>query len=115
MRADGTEDFVSQRGLAYAGYSQEEMRTRWIETITRRPRAPSPAGWRGYGNNAPFQTEFRHRRATAPGAGTSCAAPVREFNGVIVRWVGSLSDIHEAQVLRERLHAQENGSPRRRR
>jgi two-component system cell cycle sensor histidine kinase/response regulator CckA len=109
MQADGTEDFMSQRGLAYAGYSQEEMRTRWIETIHPDDRESAIAcRVAGLASGAPFQTEFRHRRHDGAWRWHELrCAPVREVTGVIVRWVGSLTDIHEARVLRERLHAQE--------
>ncbi|MBK9066769.1 MAG: PAS domain S-box protein [Gemmatimonadetes bacterium] len=100
MQADGTEDFMSQRGLAYTGYSQEEMRTRWIETIHPDDRESTVAcRVAGLASGAPFQTEFRHRRHDGAWRWHELrCAPVREVTGALVRWVGSLTDVHDTRA-----------------
>ena len=103
LRADGTEDFMSQRGLQYTGYTADQLRTRWIETIHPDDReAMMACREAGLAAGSTFQTEFRHRRHDGVWRWHELrCAPVRDVTGVLVKWVGSLTDIHDRHVSRD--------------
>ncbi len=103
LRADGTEDFMSQQGLRYTGYALEDLRRRWIETVHPDDRESTLAcRTAGLAAGVTFQTEFRFRRHDGAWRWHEMrCAPVHDVTGVLVKWVGSLTDIHDARTARD--------------
>jgi PAS domain S-box-containing protein len=113
---DGLVDYGNQRWVEYVGVPVEEsIGRKWMEAvhpddreITRRLlKASGEAG-------QPFETEHRLRRKDGQYRWhLARGIPVRDAQGRVVKWIGTLTDIHdrkEAEAEREELLARERAA-----
>jgi PAS domain S-box-containing protein len=95
---DGSVDYVNDRWLEYIGQSRDEFERRgWIPLVHPDDLERTEAYWRAT-IAAGRQSEFEHRVRRANGEyrwiRPRCV-PLRDENGTIVKWYGSVVDIDE--------------------
>ena len=101
---------VSSRWHEITGVSQQgALGTRWLDVLHPDDVAPTRAQWqRSLATGLPVDVEYRLRNAD----GTyrwcrSRAAPRIDPTGAVVRWYGTLEDIHERRVAQDALRDSE--------
>jgi PAS domain S-box-containing protein len=97
--ADGAIDYCNQRVLDYTGLSAEQVRgAGWMQTVHRDDIETMSRTWiAAVSSGEPFQHEFRCLRA-ADHAYRWCisrALPLRDQNGRIIKWFGTVVDLHD--------------------
>jgi PAS domain S-box-containing protein len=97
--ADGAIDYCNQRVLDYTGLSPEQVRGEgWMKSVHRDDIGKMEHAWRSaVSTGKPFQYEFRGRRA-ADNAYRWCissALPLRDREGRVIKWFGSVVDLHD--------------------
>jgi PAS domain S-box-containing protein len=97
--ADGANDYCNQRMLEYTGLSAEEVRgSGWKKAIHPDDLEKAVQAWKvAVFTGKPFQNEFRWLRAaerTYRWCITS-ALPLRDQRGRIIKWFGSVVDLHD--------------------
>jgi len=101
-RADGSVEFFSPHWTAYTGLSAEQLLDRSQRRTAMHPDdlPAALAAWSvALATGVPFQTRCRIRHHTGQWrVFDSRALPQRDDNGHIVGWVGSNTDITEAQL-----------------
>ncbi len=104
--ADGHLDWISDQVYAYSGAEKGSLvGDNWVEIVHPDDRGASTSTWaQAVDTQSIYETEFRLRRAD----GTYCwhlvrAAPIRDDQGTLLRWVGTNSDIHEQKELARQL------------
>jgi len=108
---DGAIDYYNQRVLDYAGLSMDELRgAGWIKLIHPDERDAMNKAWTdAVAEGVPFKFEFRGRR----GADAmyrwcvSSALPLRDREGQILKWYGSVVDLHDWKQAQESLRTRE--------
>src|SRR5690348_4851617 len=94
---DGTIEYVNQPWADYTGLSADDLRGTGVKGVVH----PNELGttwelWtRALATGAPYEIEYRLRRKS-DGAYRwfiARAAPVRDEDGTIVRWIGTATDI----------------------
>jgi diguanylate cyclase (GGDEF)-like protein/PAS domain S-box-containing protein len=108
---DGSDDFFSERWIAYTGLTLEQSRgSGWTAAVHPDDLAPCVEKWKtALLTGEPYDVDYRIR-----GASDGCyrwflgrANPIRDANGEIVKWFGSCTDIddqkHNQQVLEEQI------------
>ena len=105
--ADGAIEFVNSKVLEYSGRTFEEIVAEgWTGPVHPDDLPACSAAWsRAVETGAPFEVEFRLKRA-ADGAyrwqlGRALAA--RDAAGNILRWYGTVTDIHDQKAAAEQL------------
>jgi len=97
--ADGAVDYCNQRVLDYTGLSAEQVRgAGWMQTVHRDDTATMSRAWTAaVSSGEPFQQEFRCLRAIdhAYRWCISRALPLRDQNGRIIKWFGTVVDLHD--------------------
>ena len=104
---DGAIDYYNQRVLDYTGLSMEELRgAGWIKPIHPDERDAMTKAWTAaVAEGVPFKFEFRGRRG-ADGMYRWClssALPLRDGEGRILKWYGSVVDLHDWKQAQESL------------
>jgi PAS domain S-box-containing protein len=114
VNPDGSPDLVNQRWLDYTGLPRNGGKgdRRWESTIHPDDVESHLARWRAsLANGDPFESEARHRSAAGEYRWFLVQAlPLRDKQGKIVKWYGTLTDIEErkrAEEERERLRQME--------
>jgi PAS domain S-box-containing protein len=97
--ADGANDYCNQRMLEYTGLSAEEVRgSGWKKAVHPDDVEKFVEAWKvAVSMGQPFQYEFRWFRATE-GAYRWCLTsglPLRDQRGRIIKWFGSVVDLHD--------------------
>ena len=97
--ADGAIDYCNQRVLDYTGLSPEQVRgAGWMNSVHRDDIEKMTQAWTAAVlTGGPFQYEFRGRRA-ADNAYRWCissALPLRDQEGRVIKWFGSVVDLHD--------------------
>lgn len=106
---DGSPDLVNQRWLDYAGLPKSRaVGGRWESTIHPDDVEAHLARWRAsLASGQPFESEARHRSAAGEYRWFHVQAlPLRDKQGKVIKWYGTLTDIEErkrAEAERERL------------
>jgi PAS domain S-box-containing protein len=114
VHPDGTPDLVNQRWLEYSGLTKDTAAgAGWESTIHPDDVHRHVSKWReALASGAPFENEARHRSATGQYRWFLVQAlPLRDPQGRIVKWYGTLMDIEErkrAEEERERLRRLES-------
>jgi PAS domain S-box-containing protein len=110
VHPDGSPDLVNQRWLEYTGLSSSISQDErgWGSAIHPDDVDAHVARWRtALARGEPFESEARHRSASGAYRWFLVqAVPLRDKNGRIVKWYGTLTDIEErkrAEAERERL------------
>ena len=108
---DGAIDYYNQRVLDYTGLSMEELRgAGWIKPIHPDERDAMTKAWTAaVAEGVPFKFEFRGRRG-ADGMYRWClssALPLRDGEGRILKWYGSVVDLHDWKQAQESLRTRE--------
>ena len=109
VHPDGSLDLVNQRWLDYSGLSTGAQDGRGWESAIHPDDVETHLGkWRAaLASGEPFENEARHRSATGEYRWFLVrAVPLRDKQGKIVKWYGTLTDIEErkrAEDERERL------------
>jgi PAS domain S-box-containing protein len=105
-RHDGSYEYLNPQWHAYTGWTAEDLAARGHFELIHPEDLPmmielhqtSVASGEGH------FVEFRHRRHDGAWRWTeSRVAPVRDAQGNVLRWVGTLTDIHDQRQERERL------------
>jgi PAS domain S-box-containing protein len=96
---DGAVDYCNQRALDYTGLSAEQVRgAGWMKTVHRDDIESMSRAWTGaVSSGEPFQQEFRCLRA-ADQAYRWCisrALPLRDQGGRVIKWFGTVVDLHD--------------------
>jgi PAS domain S-box-containing protein len=108
---DGAIDYYNQRVLDYAALSMDELRgAGWIKLIHPDERDATTNAWTAaVAEGVPFKFEFRARRG-ADGMYRWCvssALPLRDWEGRILKWYGSVVDLHDWKQAQESLRTRE--------
>ena len=97
--ADGGIDYCNQRVLHYTGLSTEQVRgAGWMKAVHHDDIEKMTQAWKdAVSTGEPFQYEFRCLRAVdhAYQWCISSAIPLRDQNGRIIKWFGSVVDLHD--------------------
>jgi PAS domain S-box-containing protein len=106
--ADGTNQWVNRRWVEYSGLSAEAMSgSGWLSTVHRDDVDEHVKKWqRSLATGEPFENEARLRSAKCEWRWFLVrAVPLRDANGTILKWYGTMTDIEErirAEQERER-------------
>ena len=108
---NGTIDYNNQRFLDYAGLSKDELRADgWLKPVHPEDRDAMARVWgSAVSEGVPFQFDFRCRRG-ADGMYRWCvsnALPLRDQQGRILKWYGSVVDLHDWKQAQEALRTRE--------
>jgi PAS domain S-box-containing protein len=104
---DGEIDYFNERWFEYTGATLEQAKKRgWQSAMHPDDLAAwSQASAGGFATGTPFELTCRLKQAPDGVYRWQMArcAPYRDREGNILRWFGSFSDIHEREVLKDRL------------
>ena len=96
---DGAVDYCNQRALDYTGLSAEQVRgAGWMKTVHRDDIESMSRAWTtAVSSGEPFQQEFRCLRAADQTYRwcISRALPLRDPSGRILKWFGTVVDLHD--------------------
>jgi PAS domain S-box-containing protein len=96
---DGVVDYCNQRALDYTGLSAEQVRgAGWMKTVHRDDIEGMSRAWTvAVSSGEPFQQEFRCLRAADQTYRwcISRALPLRDPSGRILKWFGTVVDLHD--------------------
>ena len=96
---DGAIDYCNQRVLDYTGLSAEQVRgAGWMKTVYPDDIETMSQAWTAaVSSGEPFQHEFRCLSATDRGYRwcVSRALPLRDQSGRIIKWFGTVVDLHD--------------------
>ena len=97
--AGGAIDYCNQRVLDYTGLSPDQVRgAGWMKSVHQDEIEKMEQAWRAaVSTGEPFQYEFRGRRAAdhAYRWCISSALPLRDREGRVIKWFGSVVDWHD--------------------
>jgi PAS domain S-box-containing protein len=103
-RADGYRDYLSPQWVDYTG-REEAMGfgSLWLEAVHPEDRSVTSARWEASVRDAmPFSTRFRLRRHDGEYHYFQVQAkPVFDGEGILIKWVGTSSDIHDILAVHE--------------
>ena len=105
---DGAIDYCNQRVLDYTGLSAEQVRgTGWMKSVHQDDIEKMAQTWTvAVSTGEPFQYEFRCRRASdnAYRWCISRALPLRDQEGRVIKWFGTVVDLHDWKEAQQALH-----------
>ena len=97
--ADGAIDYCNQRVLDYTGLSPEQVQgAGWMKSVHQDEIRKMEQAWStAVSTGEPFQYEFRGLRAAdhAYRWCVSSALPLRDREGRVIKWFGSVVDLHD--------------------
>ena len=103
---DGSNDYANERWIEFAGVAPEELLGRnWMKLIPPDELPAIREAWAAsQRNGAPYEVEHhvRHHGGEWRWVLTR-ALPVRDEDGRILRWMGTMTDIHEQKTISEEL------------
>jgi PAS domain S-box-containing protein len=104
---DGAIDYCNQRVLDYTGLSAEQVRgAGWMKSVHQDDIEKMTQVWTAsVSTGEPFQYEFRCRR-TADNAYRWCvssALPLRDQDGRVIKWFGTVVDLHDRKEAQQAL------------
>ena len=105
---DGTVNYCNQRTLDYTGLPAEEVRgSGWVAAVHPDDLERATRAWRASVRSGEvFECEFRFRRA--PDGYRWCianAVPVRSLEAKVIRWFGTIVDLHDWREAQQALNA----------
>jgi PAS domain S-box-containing protein len=105
-RNNGSYEYLNPQWHAYTGWTEADLAQRGHAELIHPDDLPAMIElyFTGIEKGEGHVTEFRHRRHDGAWRWTdSRVAPVRDARGNVVRWVGTLTDIHDQREERQRL------------
>jgi PAS domain S-box-containing protein len=108
-RADGYNDYFNQQWYAFTGVPEESMQGEgWAELIPSDDRERLWKVWRVcLVSGEPYELEHRFRHHSGEYRWVLARGlPVRDASGQIIRWMGTLTDIHEKKLSHEAVQAE---------
>ena len=97
--ADGAIDYCNRRVLEYTGLSPEQVHgAGWMKSVHQDEIEKMGQAWRdAVSTGEPFHYEFRGQRAAdhAYRWCISSALPLRDQGGRVIKWFGSVVDLHD--------------------
>jgi diguanylate cyclase (GGDEF)-like protein/PAS domain S-box-containing protein len=108
---DGSADYLNGHGSSYAGCPAEEaFGWGWVALVHPDDAEAARLAWElAVQSSKSFSVDFRVRRHDGVYRWhTSRASPVLDEQGVVVRWVGTATDIDDAKLLEHDLRAARN-------
>lgn len=102
--ADGAPDYFNARWYNFTGAREGEHDGQgWIEALHPDDRERAAAEWgEAVRNGEPYELEYRVRRYDGEYRWTLARGlPMRDADGVVVRWFGTNTDVHEQRNLLE--------------
>lgn len=107
---EGECDYLSPQWVEFTGIpAHEQLGRRWLQQLHPDDQVRLAEAWQAsVASGLSFQTEYRlrHRDGTYRWFDDR-AVPLRDADGRIVKWHGSITDIHEQHELRESLRRSE--------
>ena len=103
-QADGARDYISTRFYDYTGaQTGTAVGTGWLEYMHADDRKQSLEHWmKCVQSGQDYESEYRLRRADGEYRWFRArAVPLRSHDGVIVKWYGTCSDIHDSKQLEQ--------------
>jgi PAS domain S-box-containing protein len=104
---DGTHDFYNDRWYEYTGFAAGLKDTEeWAELVHRDDRERAGKLWRhSLATGAPYEIEYRVRyHPTGEYRWCLCRAlPVHDADGRLIRWLGTVTDVHEQRLTADEL------------
>jgi two-component system CheB/CheR fusion protein len=103
-RADGAVDYLSRQWLEFTGVPEpEQLGDGWLHQVSRDDRERVRTDWRAaVRSGATFDSEFRLQ--SADGASRwfkTRAAPIRDAQGLVLKWYGTCTDINDLRATEE--------------
>jgi diguanylate cyclase (GGDEF)-like protein/PAS domain S-box-containing protein len=105
---DGATEYFNERGSRYTGMPREaNTGWNWLQLIHPDDRDRAERSWReAVGREAPYTIEHRIRHHDGEYRRNEVRAmPVRNADGRVVRWIGTVTDVEEQRRLEESLRA----------
>lgn len=99
---DGSQDFFNRRWYSYTGKTADETKSNgWLDVLYPEDQRESEKLWnKSLETGRPYEREYRMRRHDGIYRWfLSRALPLRDESGVILRWFGTCTDIHEQKQL----------------
>ena len=97
--ADGAVDYCNRRVLDYTGLPEEQVhRAGWMSAVHQDDSEKMTQAWRSsVSTGEPFQYEFRCLRSADHTYRwcVSSALPLRDWEGRVIKWFGSVVDLHD--------------------
>ncbi|EAQ82042.1 hybrid sensor histidine kinase/response regulator [Blastopirellula marina] len=104
----GEIEYLNQRALDYFGVSRQEIAGfDWTSTIFESDFANAKIRWeRALEKGSSFQCEFRmqHARTLEHRWHLARSLPVLDESGKVIRWFGTVTDIHKQKLIEEKLN-----------
>jgi PAS domain S-box-containing protein len=104
---DGAVDYCNQRVLDYTGFSAEQFRgAGWMSSVHQDDIEKMAQAWTAaVSTGEPFQYEFRCRRAADDAYRwcVSSALPLRDQDGRVIKWFGTVVDLHDRKEAQQAL------------
>ncbi len=108
-KPDGYVDYFNKRWYEYTGLDEEKFGDEsWVPMLHRDDVLPVLETWYiSVQNGTSYQLEFRleNKNTGQYRWFLSKAVPIRDKTGVIVRWFGTCTDIHEQKTITEKLES----------
>ena len=107
-RADGENDYSNRRWIEFTGFDDSELRgTNWVGIIHPDDLPVLQALWAdSLANGKLFELEHRLRHHSGEYRWVlNRALPVRDEAGRIIRWMGTVTDMHDQKLAAEELKA----------
>ena len=105
---DGTINYCNQRTLDYTGLSGGQVRdSGWLTAVHPADVEKATHAWLGsVASGEAFQCEFRFQRALDSYRWCiSNAVPLRDLEGKVIKWFGTIVDLHDWREAQQALHA----------
>ena len=106
--ADGAVNYCNRRTLDYTGLSAEEVRgSGWLKAVHPDYVEKATRAWLdSVTSGEAFQCEFQFRRAAYGYRWCiSNAVPMRDLEGKVIKWFGTVVDLHDWREAQQALHA----------
>jgi len=109
-RADGYVDYANEQWFSYSGLTLEQTKgDGWANALHPDDLAPCAGRWRhSLQTGEPYEVEnrYKHAKDSAYRWHLTRALPLRDEGGQIIKWFGTITDIHQQKTEKERLEAE---------
>jgi PAS domain S-box-containing protein len=104
-QADGNLDYVNQKWIDYSGQSfAETLGSGWLNVVFTDDTVSTVALWaKALQSGVIFESELRLRKSDGSYRWhLSRALPIKDKNGIVVKWFGTFTDIHDQKMVNEK-------------
>jgi PAS domain S-box-containing protein len=106
-RTDGLVDYYNKRWYEYTGFSKDAEDQSWIPVLHHDDIQPYIDAWHhSIKTGEPYQVEYRLKDKRKPGSYRwflGKALPIKDDEGVIIKWFGTCTDINDQKTITEKL------------